>query len=174
MTRKPSDPQGSALSSPPCFAADFPGYFGEVDEVAADVVLIERLNALLEAERAGAKVLAILRDGLDPRSSVRHLLERLQKDEGANAVLLYKTIQRLGGMASHDTGAFVHKTLAIDGLAARLGFLNKGQSWVVRKIDEVLPDVSDPVARDMLEQMRRSHVDNIAACEALLGEGLPG
>jgi hypothetical protein len=44
----------------------------------------------------------------------------------------------------------------------------------VRKIDEVLPDVSDPVARDMLEQMRRSHVDNIAACEALLGEGLPG
>jgi nitronate monooxygenase len=167
MTRKPSDEPENALSSPPCFAADFPGHFGEGSEAPVDAVLIERLNTLLEAERAGAKVLAILRDGLDQRSSVRHVLERLQKDEGANAVLLYKTIQRLGGVASHDTGAFVHKTLAIEGLAARLDFLNKGQAWVVRKIDEALPDVSDPAARAMLEQMRRSHVDNIAACASL-------
>ena len=138
-----------------------------------DMLLVERLNALLEAERAGAKVLAILRDGLDLRSPVRQLLDRLQKDEGANAVTLYKSIQRLGGCASHDTGAFVHKTLAISGLAERLAFLNKGQAWVVRKIDEALPDITDATTRAMLEEMRRSHVDNIAACAALLKAGLP-
>jgi hypothetical protein len=175
MTRKPLDPPGSALSSPPCFAADFPGYFGEGDEAAGvDTRLVERLNALLEAERAGAKVLAILRDGLDHGSAVRDLLDRLQKDEGANAVTLYKTIRRLGGVASHDTGAFVHKTLAINGLAARLAFLNKGQAWVVRKIDEALPDVSDAAAQAMLEAMRRSHLDNIGACAALLDGNLSG
>lgn len=173
MSSKPSEadvPPVPICSSPPCYAAEFPGYFGEGAE-RVNPVLIDGLNALLEAERAGAKVLAILRDGLDARSSERGLLERLQKDEGANAVLLYKTIRRLGGMASHDTGAFVQKTLAVDGLAARLAFLNKGQAWVVRKIDQVLPEVEDEAARAMLVEMRVSHLDNIAACEALLAMG---
>ena len=173
MSSKPSDadvPSVPICSSPPCYAAEFPGYFGEGAE-RVNPVLIDGLNALLEAERAGAKVLAILRDGLDARSPQRGLLARLQKDEGANAVLLYKTIRRLGGMASHDTGAFVQKTLAVDGLAARLAFLNKGQAWVVRKIDQVLPEVEDEAARAMLVEMRVSHLDNIAACEALLAMG---
>ena len=164
------------LSSPPCYAAEFPGYFGEDagGPEAPDPLLVERRNALLEAERAGARVLAVLRDSLDGRSAARSLLERLQKDEGANAVLLYKTIQRLGGVASHETGAFVQKTLAVEGLAARLRFVNRGQDWVVRKIVELLPTVSDPVARAMLEDMRRAHEDNIAACEALLAAGHAG
>ena len=173
MSSKPSEadvPPVPICSSPPCYAAEFPGYFGEGAE-RVNPVLIDGLNALLEAERAGAKVLAILRDGLDARSPQRGLLARLQKDEGANAVLLYKTIRRLGGMASHDTGAFVQKTLAVDGLAARLAFLNKGQAWVVRKIDQVLPEVEDEAARAMLVEMRVSHLDNIAACEALLAQG---
>lgn len=173
MSSKPSEadvPPVPICSSPPCYAAEFPGYFGEGAE-RVNPVLIDGLNSLLEAERAGAKVLAILRDGLDARSPERGLLERLQKDEGANAVLLYKTIRRLGGMASHDTGAFVQKTLAVDGLAARLAFLNKGQAWVVRKIDQVLPEVEDEAARAMLVEMRVSHLDNIAACEALLAMG---
>lgn len=173
MSSKPSEadvPPVPICSSPPCYATEFPGYFGEGAE-RVNPVLIDGLNALLEAERAGAKVLAILRDGLDARSPERGLLERLQKDEGANAVLLYKTIRRLGGMASHDTGAFVQKTLAVDGLAARLAFLNKGQAWVVRKIDQVLPEVEDEAARAMLVEMRVSHLDNIAACEALLAMG---
>lgn len=173
MSSKPSEadvPPVPICSSPPCYATEFPGYFGEGAE-RVNPVLIDGLNALLEAERAGAKVLAILRDGLDARSPERGLLERLQKDEGANAVLLYKTIRRLGGIASHDTGAFVQKTLAVDGLAARLAFLNKGQAWVVRKIDQVLPEVEDEAARAMLVEMRVSHLDNIAACEALLAMG---
>lgn len=170
-THRPDEPASPATSSPPCYAAEFPGYFGETADGPSPET-IERLNALLEAERAGARVLAILRDGLDARSPTRALLERLQKDEGVNAVVLYKTIQRLGGVASHDTGAFVHKTLAIDGLAARLLFVNKGQAWVVRKIEELLPMVTDEIARAMLDEMRQSHIDNIAACDALLAQDL--
>lgn len=168
QTDSPADAE-TRYASPPCYAGDFPGHFGE-EVPTAEILRIERLNALLEAERAGAKVLAILRDELDARAPLRGLLERLQKDEGGNAVVLYKTIRRLGGVASHETGAFVHKTLAIDGLEARLRFLNKGQAWVVRKIDEVLPDIEDAEARTMLETMRSSHVDNIAACEAAIGD----
>lgn len=157
-----------SCSSPPCYAAEFPGYFGE----APDPAVVDGLNALLEAERAGARVLAVLRDSVEVSSPLHALLKALQKDEGANAVLLYQTLRRLGGAASHETGAFVGKTLAIDGLAARLNFVNKGQAWVVRKIDELLPAITDAYARTMLEEMRRSHVANIDACEAAL-DGLP-
>lgn len=162
----PNPPGDKPCSSPPCYAAEFPGYFG--DGPAQQVV--DGLNALLEAERAGARVLAILRDSVDARSPLHDLLGALQKDEGANAVQLYQTLRRLGGAASHETGAFVGKTLAIDGLAARLHFVNKGQAWVVRRIEALLPVVQDAEARAMLEEMRRSHQANIAACEAALGE----
>ena len=162
----PNPPGDKPCSSPPCYAAEFPGYFG--DGPAQQVV--DGLNALLEAERAGARVLAILRDSVDARSPLHDLLGALQKDEGANAVQLYQTLRRLGGAASHETGAFVGKTLAIEGLVPRLRFVNKGQAWVVRKIDEVLPLIDDDAARGMLENMRRSHLDNIAACDALLAE----
>lgn len=170
MSRKTTDfetPGTPGCSSPPCYAADFPGYFGE-GETPLDPAVTAGLNALLEAERAGAKVLAILREGLDAGAQARTLLDGLQKDEGANAVVLYKTIRRLGGVASHETGAFVGKTLAVDGFAARLAFLNKGQAWVVRKIEQLLPAIRDAEARDMLQAMHRSHLDNIAACEAFL------
>ena len=168
------DSETPELASPPCYAAEFPGYFGE-DAAGPDPQLVERLNALLEAERAGARVLAVLRDCLDSRSPLRGLLERVQKDEGANAVRLYKTIRRLGGVASHDTGAFVPKVLALDGLLPRLRLLNKGQEWVVRRIDELLPLVTDDEARAMLDAMRQSHLDNISACEALIAaEGRAG
>lgn len=170
-------PEPAEYASPPCYAAEFPGYFGESAEpapaLAADQAwMMARLNALLEAERAGARVLAMIRDALPEASPLHALLARVQKDEGANAVILYKTVRRLGGEASHDTGAFVGKTLAIDGLAARLHFVNKGQEWVVRKIDELVSRVSDPEARAMLYAMRASHLDNIAACGAFLAEGV--
>lgn len=168
--RPKSAPELEGPGSPPCMADAFPGYFGEGGNeppvLAPEVELA--LNALLEAERAGAKVLAVLRDGLDPRSPVRGLLTQLQQDEGANAVLLYKAIRRLGGAPSHETGAFVGRTLAIEGLTARLEFLNRGQMWVVKRITELLPQLADPAVRDMLETMRVSHLDNIAACETML------
>lgn len=168
--RPKSAPELEGPGSPPCMADEFPDYFGERpgDRPVLDPETEAALNALLEAERAGAKVLAVLRDGLDPRSPVRELLTRLQQDEGANAVILYKTIRRLGGGPSHETGAFVGRTLAIEGLVPRLEFLNRGQMWVVKRIAEVLPRIDDQAAREMLESMRVSHLDNIAACESLL------
>ena len=102
----PNPPADKPCSSPPCYAAEFPGYFGDGPPPA----VVDGLNALLEAERAGARVLAILRDSLDAHSPLHDLLGALQKDEGANAVQLYQTLRRLGGAASHETGAFVGKT----------------------------------------------------------------
>lgn len=172
MSKRSGDKSETATrgyASPVCYAEEFPEYCG-VDASGASVhpELIERLNALLEAERAGAKVLTILGDGLEPGSPIAILLKRVQKDEGGNATVLFQTIRRLAGEASHATGDFVEKTLAIEGLTARLKFVNKGQAWVARKIDEALPLAPDDETRAMLQEMKRSHLDNIAACAALI------
>ena len=173
MTHRSDDPKppgDTPCSSPPCYAAEFPGYFGE----GPDQPVVDGLNALLEAERAGARVLAILRDSVDARLPLHGLLGALQKDEGANAVQLYQTLRRLCGAASHETCDFVGNTLAVEGLVPRLRFVNKGQAWVVRKIEELLPAITDAYARAMLEEMRRSHLANIEACEAALDSLPPG
>mgnify|MGYP003349833465 CR=1 FL=1 len=48
----------------------------------------------------------------------------MQQDERDNAILLYGTLKRIGAAASPRVGDFVQKTLAIEGLAARLAFVN--------------------------------------------------
>jgi nitronate monooxygenase len=58
-------------------------------------------------------------------------------------------------------GAFYAKAMAIDDLAARIGFLNRGQGWVVRKLREIIPRVRDAALYADLNHMLSSHVANI-------------
>ncbi|MDE3010898.1 MAG: 2-nitropropane dioxygenase [Pseudomonadota bacterium] len=132
-----------------------------------DSALITLLNRLLEAERAGAKVLAAFLDEYDPASDAWHKLREVQRDESKNCVILMDLITRSGGTPSHATGDFLEKALAIEGRLERLKFLNRGQAWVVRKIGEVLPDLAPGPLHDALAEMHRSHESNIAACDLL-------
>jgi hypothetical protein len=61
-------------------------------------------------------------------------------------------IGRLGGRPSEETGAFYEKLMARQGLAAQLALLDRGQSAVVRMIDEAMPRIADP-------SLRRPHGD---------------
>ena len=124
--------------------------------------------ALLEAERAGAKVLAeylnaFPRDGVPWRQ-----LEKVQRDEARNCAILIDLIRRLHGTPSAATGEFLGKALAIKGNVERLKFLNRGQGWVARKIREALPDIQEPNVQRALSQMYESHLLNIEACDALI------
>ncbi len=133
-----------------------------------DPILIDQLNALLEAERAGAKVLGVLAAAIAIDEPVRKALHALQMDEAENAVRLFRAIRALGGAASPSIGDFVGKTLLIDGLGARLRFVNRGQQWVARRIDEALPRATAPALQAMLVQMRDDHLRNIDACATLV------
>ena len=133
-----------------------------------DPLLIEQLDALLEAERAGAKVLGLLAQTPGIDEAARRALHALQMDEAENAVRLFRAIRGLGAVASPRIGDFVQKTLEVDGLTARLRFVNRGQAWVARRIEAVLPRVTDPALRAMLATMRTDHLRNIDACETLV------
>jgi hypothetical protein len=124
--------------------------------------IIDFLNELLEAERAGARVaLDSAREAGTGRFT--DLLEHIRHDEARWCAMLLRHIARLGGQASPRMGAFHAKAMAVEGLEARLAFLNRGQGWVVRKLSEMIPRVQDEALNADLQQMLEAHVTNIAA-----------
>jgi Domain of unknown function (DUF6306) len=129
------------------------------------------LNTLGEAERAGGRVLHELT--AEARAlELRELLKKAGHDEGYYAGELSAHIRRLGGISSNKTGDFVEKVRAVGGFRAKLELLNRGQRWVIRKIEEQLPTIADPELRAFLSVMAKGHHVNIGALEEALKEGL--
>jgi len=122
--------------------------------------LVASLNELLEAERAGARVTLETARQSHHRTIVE-LMQHIQHDEARWCAMLLHQIRALGGAASPRTGAFYEKAMAIDDIAERITFLNRGQGWVVRKLHELIPKVHDASLSADLHHMLSSHVANI-------------
>jgi Domain of unknown function (DUF6306) len=125
------------------------------------------LNELLEAERAGARV-TLVWAATEGQSQIGVLLRTIHRDESRWCAMLHRHIELLGGDPSRHVGAFYGKTMAIAATRERLTFLNRGQSWVVRKLRDILPRIDDVPLRTEIFQMWRAHKSNInLAVEAL-------
>ena len=57
--------------------------------------------------------------------------------------------------------------MAIADPGTRIGFLNRGQGWVVRRLQEMLPRVRDDRLHADLRAMLQSHEANIACAQAV-------
>jgi hypothetical protein len=125
------------------------------------------LNTLLEAERAGAKLLSAYLDELPSDFADRESVRAVQLDEARNCAVLLELLREAGAAPSGAVGAFYDKGLAIHGWRERFAFLNRGQAWVAKRLAAALPEIPD-AARAALEQMRESHLANIRKCETLL------
>ncbi len=135
----------------------------------ADLDLAGELNELLEAERAGARVGASLVGEARARAaSWQDLAKVIHDDEVHWARLLFEAVQALGAAPSDKVGDFYERAMAIEGFEARLAFVNRGQGWVVRKLREILPGVTDAGLRTTLQAMLDAHVVNIDAANAAL------
>jgi len=134
--------------------------------------LVAELNALLEAERAGARVGASL--AAQARGGAFETLARLvQADEVKWARALHEAIVALDAAPSQAVGDFYGKAMAIAGLEARLAFVNRGQGWVVRKLRDLIPRVEAEPLRSVLQAMLDAHVANIEAANAALAAAGP-
>ncbi len=135
-----------------------------------DTELIDLLNTLLEAERAGAKVAAAWEAETDD-APLRQLLGEVKQDEARFSAMLGRLVQHHGGAPSRSTGAFHEKALAMEGpLTERLAFLNRGQAWVIRRLQQALPDIQDDLTCRELQTMLKVHETNVARCDAALAE----
>ena len=126
------------------------------------------LNLLLEAERAGAKLLAAYLRELPPGTGDWVGLHAVQRDEARNCAVLIHYLLETEAQPSVATGDFYRKGLEIGGWRERLEFLNRGQRWVARRIAEALPRIAPSGTKSALQEMHESHLANIALCEQLL------
>jgi nitronate monooxygenase len=154
------DDEVRPYASPVCYAHEF-----ETNPLpTADVIAF--LNTLLEGERAGAQGLVDMAKTTRD-ANLEQLLLDVARDEGRYCVMLRSHVHRLGGTATNATGVFYEKLMAREGLAAQLKLLDRGQSAVVKMIDEALPRIDDAALREDLIEMREVHVRNIARCAAV-------
>jgi len=127
---------------------------------------IEILNQLLEAEKAGVVTLSNLKKEF--YYLIELPLDSMKEDEAWSTMGIVESLKREGGIPSKGIGNFAEKVNAQEGLDAKLNLLNKGQSWVVRKIDELLPMDLKKETSEFLYDMREKHLENIQTCQAFL------
>ncbi len=132
--------------------------------------MIDRMQELLEAERAGVLCLSEMAEGA-PEGEKKEFLVFLRNEEGRFCAGLHRLIEERGGTPTERTGAFADKVLALGGEAERLALLVKGQAWVIRKIDEIPPGEKTPGEKEFFDGMRKAHVENIEACRKYLPAG---
>lgn len=130
---------------------------------------IQRLNELLEAERAGVETLQALLKTM-PKGYFRNHLAKIEADEAFSCAVLTRAVAAAGGEPSTATGDFAAKVLALASLADRLKLLSRGQSWVVKRVDALIGTVTDEDSRRELQEMRREHVDNVDWCDEQVAE----
>ena len=125
------------------------------------------LNELLEAERAGAKLLSAYLDELQSDSVEWKGFRDVQLDEARNCAVLIHLLLETQATPTFAVGTFYHRGLGIRTWRERIEFLNRGQAWVAKRLAAALPRVPD-CARPMLQTMHDSHLSNIESCAALL------
>ena len=154
----------SGVSSSPCLLAETdPAYHG----FTPLETLVEQLNTLLEAERAGAlvcaKTLAQVGD-----EATRQLLQQVREDEVRSCRGLLRSLREVQGAPSQAIGAFYERAMAIPDIRERLQLLERGQQWVARRIGEWLPGVANAVVFAQLKTMRDDHLRGIALLQRYL------
>jgi nitronate monooxygenase len=129
--------------------------------------LIDLLNALLEAERAGVGTANHLLQ-FHPSKELEAQYKQLKKDEAWSCAGLHQAILREGGKPSMQTGAFIDKITALETLMEKLALLNKGQAWVARKIDVAIAYGTHAETEQFLIEMKEKHHFNIGEMEKYL------
>ena len=127
---------------------------------------VDRLNELLEAERAGVETLSrLFPEARTPE--MRKLFEQVRDDEAWSCAGLARSIKTLGGVVSEKKGDFADKVMAEPTLAARLRLLNRGQGWVVKRLDSLIGANLPAAVSSFLKEMKTRHLANIEACDRL-------
>jgi len=127
------------------------------------MTLIDRMQELLEAERAGVKCLDAMADHASDTGK-RELFTLFRNDEGKFCAGLYGFLQARGAVPTANIGAFADKVIALPTEAEQVALLVKGQAWVVRKIDEIPPAELGAEEKAFFADMREVHVVNIDKC----------
>jgi nitronate monooxygenase len=127
------------------------------------MTLVDRMQELLEAERAGVKCLDAMANHASDMEK-KELFSLFRNDEGKFCAGLFRLLQARGAAPTKNVGAFADKVIALPTEAEQVALLIKGQAWVVRKIDEIPPGEATAEEKSFFSDMREVHVVNIDKC----------
>lgn len=148
--------------------ASSPCYQHEIDDPSAALTqeIAASLNELLEGERAGA--MGVLDMNSAVGDELHSVLDAVAWDEARFCSMLRRHLLRYGHEPSRRIGVFYEKLSKRTTFNDKLRLLDRGQSAVVRVLDDLLPMIDDPARREDLEDMRDTHVRNIEICAKYL------
>jgi nitronate monooxygenase len=129
-------------------------------EPGADLIsheeLVPALRELLAAERAGARTAAAcLTDA--HTDALQSQLRQLHRQEVSSCRALLRCLEHLGVEPGQAVGDFYQKVMVLDTLQDRMALIDKGQRWVLRRVENLLLRLDDTVLRQHLETVRRYH-----------------
>ena len=117
------------------------------------------LNQLLEAERAGHKLLtAMSQETTNPQLVA--LFASFTEVEMSDVSVLEGLIRLHGGVPSTKIGDFVERVLSLDNLDDQMGLLSRGQAWIARKVEQVLALNPPSDIAAFLKEMANRHRHN--------------
>jgi hypothetical protein len=128
-----------------------------------DEQIINRLNELLEAERAGVEAVSVLRQA-DHKGVTDTELKKFAEDEWPACAGLSRAILRYRGQPSNRTGDFGRRVASLKTEGECLNLMARGQAWVVKRLDALLDMPLNPETQAFLVEMREEHRENIDAC----------
>ncbi len=131
------------------------------------MTLVDRMQELLEAERAGVKCLDAMADHASDMEK-KELFSLFRNDEGRFCAGLFGLLQARGAVPTMNIGGFADKVIALPTEAERIALLVKGQAWVVRKIDEIPAGEKNTEEKAFFAEMREVHVVNIDKCREFI------
>jgi len=146
-----------------------PGFSSKQEDSVTDETreTIAFLNRLLEAERAGVKVLARLIPDIR-NETVAELARSFLRDEGMNCQVLKTMIENMRGTVSPAVGDFVEKVEALSSMEEKLDLLVRGQEWVARQIRKNRSMALTAPDRLFLESIKVQHEHNVDALKDAL------
>src|SRR5215472_18618736 len=139
ITLKFTGSQSEAFTRPAALAwkATCTCGYGQPRFASMDSRLEQKLNLLLESERAGVLALDELGREVE-HEELRRFLAGSRAHEAANVRDLEKLVRDHGGTPSDKTGPFAAKVAALSTVRERLSLLSRGQEWAARKTEEAL------------------------------------
>ncbi len=127
--------------------------------------VIQALNDLLEAERAGVEALVDLTRMSADRGE-REMLQRIGGDEAGACASLREQIEALGGMPSRRVAPLLAQMRSRDYFAARLRLFTQQQQTMLESLRTLLGSHQLPMeVRELLVELDHVHAPNIAWCE---------
>jgi len=131
------------------------------------MTLVERMQELLEAERAGVACLEQLAF-LATDKRLNQFFTQLRNEEVKSCTMLHRLILERQAVPSGSVGGFAEKVMALEDKREQVALLVKGQEWVIRKITELPQEELNEEEAQFFTEMRVTHARNSELCRMLL------